>query len=575
MTKKIHKQVVNIDIFGAYTQWGKTTLYVKKIVKNKKTNFLVAMPNSILSKNTVIKKIKKEMKIAGRDNYRIYTTDDKYSSAIKLSSIIKENYRKDIQNIFVMMGNVSQLQKGTFFTAIHDLHNSIGKEITSLIIDESDYYLITHTSLYNNKVGRDIEFDRVIDGAPRFKEYLFYTATIYTHAFWVFSDEDTQKRYNVKWHVEERGNNYWHFDKIICNTRDNLSSCFQNVKSQPTYTGNFKPIADIIDCMKTKNDSLYIHLMKKVMGQDKIRDELLRYYPEKAIITANQDGVNAYYKDDKEKFETLNEAADWCLTKTHSLIWIGGQSLERMQTLTDTNAKLLLNNMILFGSKSHLTSLIQVIGRMTGRYNVETWTRSLFAPSEVIAQFRKTIELEEYFYDIIRRNKVITTDDFINMPSHGWDLVPKRARNGTSKNTHSILPAYVFNSLNEAYMEIGKANVMVLQTLFATREEGEAAIKADSKIRGLRHAGNNDDHYRQLISNDPYRELLKRLTIFVTPDGVYIDNRQTQLKLKEAIRLKRTYVCTYNSKGQVLVWPVEDLGKDSTSYDLIKFDKAA
>ena len=289
----------NIDIYCAYTQWGKTNLFVNKIVNYSEDDFMIIMPNLLLARDDMHSKITKSMKQADRTNYKVYLSNDYSNNAEDLSKKIINNRLLGIQNIYIIMGNTQQLRSKAIFTAIHAAHNNT--VFTNLIIDESDQYLTSH-SVMGQKVDRDLELDRIIEGAPIFKNIEFYTATIYTHALWVFSDEDTRNKYNIKWHLMKRGDNYYHFDSIYINTKNNLDECFINRK----YTDYFEPIKEVLDSLSSKNDSLYIHTTIKVNGQDKLREEILNNYPDKAIITANMDKVWAYYRNHKKQFTSLN-----------------------------------------------------------------------------------------------------------------------------------------------------------------------------------------------------------------------------------------------------------------------------
>jgi len=557
---------ISIDIHCAYTQWGKTSLYTSEIVENASTDYVIAMPNSILSREEVKAKLKAKMALSSRNNFVIYDSAIKYSST-ELTELILKNKAESIQSIYIVMGNVSQLSKTPFFTAIHAVHSSLHKVCTSLVIDESDLYLIAHDSKLKAS-GRDLEFDRLIDGAPRFKNYLFYTATMYTHAFWVFGDEIYKEKYDIRWHKLSEGDSYFHFRDIVLNSRDDLSNVFYWDGHSYRYSGFFKPVEDIIDSLPVKGGSLYIHTMHKAQGQDKLRDEILSRYSTISVITANEDGVRAYYKDKSTTIKTLSAAADWCLSHTHSIIWIGGASLERMMTLTDSSARLLLNNMILFGNKSNMTALIQLIGRMTGRYYRENWVRKLYAPASAISAIRAAISIEEHFYSALRREGVITIDSFKNMPHHpSTDIVPPKSRNGTKKVDHFKTPIrYV--SEEDAIRAKGSDNIVFLQKKMS-KEEALVQSRLNGLSGGLNSAGSNLDHYRRLIEGDPTKELHKRETIFNTPDGVYIDNRDLQKNLAYAHDTKPLYVATYSSSGEVLLWNFSGLGEKQTSYHKI------
>jgi hypothetical protein len=557
---------ISIDIHCAYTQWGKTSLYTSEIVENSAIDYVIAMPNSILSREEVKAKLKAKMELASRTNFIIYDSATLYSST-ELTSMILKNKAEHIQNIYIIMGNVSQLSKTSFFTAIHAVHSYFSSIFTSLIVDESDLYLIAHDSKLKAS-GRDLEFDRLIDGAPRFDKYLFYTATMYTHAFWVFGSEIYKEKYNIRWHKLAEGDNYFHFRDIVLNSRDDLSNVFHWDGHSYRYTKNFKPVEDIIDSLPVKGGSLYIHTMHKAQGQDMLRDEIIARYSHISVITANEDGVRAYYKDMSTSVKTLSAAADWCLRRSHSIIWIGGASLERMMTLTDSSAQLLLNNMILFGNKSHMTALIQLIGRMTGRYNRENWVRKLYAPAPAIASIRAAISIEEHFYSALRRDGVITQDSFKNMPHHpSNDIVPSKGRNGAKKVNH-FAPPIRYLTEEDAIRAKGSDNIAFLQKKIST-EEARIVSRSNGLAGGLNSAGSSLDHYRSLIEGDPTKELHKRETIFNTPDGIHIDNRQATKNLQYAQHLNLQYVATYSSSGEILLWNLPGLGETKTSYHKI------
>lgn len=577
MIKKIGKDVISIDIFGAYTQWGKTTLFVNKIVSNPEMDFMITMPNSRLARQEVIVRIEKEMERAGRTNFdiRVYVSNRKRDNNVtELTKTLISNREANIQNIYIIMGNVTQLANNPFSTAIHAVQGHYNKVLTSLIVDESDLYLIAHANNQWLASQRDLEFDRVIDGAPQFAEYLFYTATLYTHAFWVFGDEGYREKYDIRWHIQEEGENYWHFRDIILNTKDDLSICFTTENRRFKYTGNFEPIDAILKSQPHHGASIYLHLMKKVEGQDKIRDEILSRYSHLAVITANEEGVWAHCDDKQRAFETLNEAADWCLKTHHSIVWIGGQSLERMMTLTDSKASLLLSTMVIFSKKAHITGLTQLIGRMTGRFRVENWTRNLYAPAEVIRQVRESREVESYFYDAIRQHGTVTEDVFIDMPKHDA-LVALKARNGATKATHSKLPVQVYSSLEEAITEEGRKNVVPLQDLVDT-DEAKTRIAKHNKhrkqnnipgtISGTNRLGDDEEHHRRLLASDPTNKIHERETLHNTPDGKHIDAFHTRDRLEQAHQDKVKYVTTYDSEGRCLLWDRSSLGTKSTSY---------
>lgn len=573
MIKKIGKDVVSIDIFGAYTQWGKTTLYVNKIVSTPDTDYVVAMPNSRLARREVIARIKKEMTAVGRTNFSIKEYTGFSVDVTKLKDELINNRLSGIQNIYILMGNAKQLQYNPFWTAIHAVHGYFNVLVTSIILDESDEYIVFHSDK-SRAAQRDIEFDRVIDGAPQFKEYLFYTATLYTHAFWVFGEEAHREKYDIRWHIQEEGKNYWHFRDIVLNTKDDLSTCFTTENRRFRYTGNFEPIDAILKSQPHHGASIYLHLMRKVEGQDKIRDEILSRYSHLAVITANEEGVWAYRGDEQRAFETLNQAADWCLETHHSIVWIGGQSLERMMTLTNSNASILLSTMVIFSKKSHITGLTQLVGRMTGRFRVENWIRNLYAPADVISQVRECRDVESYFYDAIRLHGTVTEDIFVDMPKHE-SLVALKARNGATKTTHSKLPVQIYASLEEAITEEGRKNVVPLQDL-VDAEEANVRIANHNKhrkqnnilgkISGTNRLGDDEEHHRRLLASDPTNKIHERETLHNTPDGKHIDAFHTQNRLAQAHQDKVKYVTTYDSEGRCLVWDRLSLGTKSTSY---------
>ena len=569
MIEKIEQQVITIDIHGAYTQWGKTSLFVNEIATNPGRDFLVAMPNSILSKNEIIKKINEKMKEKGRTNFFIFDVSKlKGYTSVYLENKILEHHDNEVQVIYVIMGNVHQLGKRghQLFVAIHAVHNVLKRICTDLILDESDIYLIAHENVAGKATQRDREFDTLIEGAPRFGRYLFYTATIYTHAFWAFGDESYKEQFKINWHRLKEGENYWHFRDINFHTNNDLSDCFEYKDHKYVYTGFFDPIAEVIDSQPHKGGSLYIHLMMKVEGQDKIRDEILKRYSHLAIITANEEGVLAYKKSQVRSFNDLNSAADWCLEDYDSIVWIGGASLERMMTLTDTEAKLLLNGMILFGKKSHISGVVQVIGRMTGRYKRENWIRNLYAPQEAIEQINSAVNLEKYFNDKLKRNSTISQEDFLNMPSHPGSLVPIAARMGTNKLNHSTPPINTFKNKTEAELELGKKHIMHLQSELNAEKSAIESTKNGLK-GGQNTAGEDNDHYRKLLASDPSNAIFNRPTIFNTPDGKHIDNRDFLENRDKAMDDENIqYLTTINSDGYVLAWEKNDVGTSKNSY---------
>ena len=52
----------NIDIYCAYTQWGKTNLFVNKIVNYSEDDFMIIMPNLLLARDDMHSKITKSTK---------------------------------------------------------------------------------------------------------------------------------------------------------------------------------------------------------------------------------------------------------------------------------------------------------------------------------------------------------------------------------------------------------------------------------------------------------------------------------------------------------------------------------
>ena len=177
------------------------------------------------------------------------------------------------------------------------------------------------------------------------------------------------------------------------------------------------------------------------------------------------------------------------------------------------------------------------------------------------------------FYKSVFGGELSMIVRFKDMPHHVKSLTQPRKRNGTSKSTHHIPPDNIFNNVQEAVEEYGKRSLEALQILFPSKKEGKQAIDDDSRlISGQKAAGGGDDHFRDLIAGPPHLEFHKRETIFVTPDGKYIDNRVCQNKL---FSTKKEYVYTFDSEGKVLCWEKEELSKSKVTYNLVKFDKAA
>ena len=106
MVKKINKQVVNIDIYSAKTQSGKTTHYINEIIKHPEEDAVVALPRRVVVMNEIVHRFHLGMKKKRRSNYEIYNSHElKVFSTVELVNIKLRNRANSIQTIFVLMGD--------------------------------------------------------------------------------------------------------------------------------------------------------------------------------------------------------------------------------------------------------------------------------------------------------------------------------------------------------------------------------------------------------------------------------------------------------------------------------------
>jgi hypothetical protein len=361
---------------------------------------------------------------------------------------------------------------------------------------------------------------------------------------------------------------------IETESHDDLKKVWVNA----TKTFNPDLLVPIMDQLKSKDSIFFVHrinechnaILNWVQSEYDSSD-----YPVYCII-ANQEGIKCTSRRGKaiqREFKTVGEAADWAISEgAYRLVWIGDQSLSRMQTLRDSNNTLPLSKMVLLSDKKMAEMIIQIIGRMTGHLDAERYQRVLYATSEQINHFKQACEVNSYLENCLLTKRTITQEDFKNMPPHpGTTLTQPRKMNGAEKTTSSRKADEIYENLHDVYIQYGKKNVRPLQELLS-KDEAEKEIEKDSKVvSGQKSAGGNDDRFRQLIIQDPSQSFHERDTIFITPDGKYIDNRNTSSKLKKVLleqhsSKNRLYCVTYNSLGQALVWDCSLLGKKTTHY---------
>ena len=570
MIKKVGKFVVSIDIFVSRTQSGKTTSIINRMKANPRENQNIVVPNSIVAVQEMSARILRD--VDHEVDVIIYKSDDKEYSIINLHKRFLSNYYNGVQTVVLFMGNIARLSAHNVYAAQHAVQKDVSNYEIALHIDESDLYIVGHDA--KNWVGKDLHLQYVVDSqTPRWSEICFYTATIYAHAFHVFSKDSILSKYNINWRLDIlntlKNIPYWGYEGIETEKHNELLSVY--VSSTKTF--NPAPLIPIMDQLASRDSIMFVH------HRNEVHDKLLHWvqseydseeYPVYCIVV-NQDGIRCTSRKGTaftKYFNTVSEAADWALSEGATrLVWIGDQALTRMQTLRDSTNSLPLSKMVILTNKDTIETIIQLVGRMTAVLDRQRYPRTLYAPARQIRHFEHARALNTYFEEQLEKHGTITKDTFIDMPAHpGTSITAKRKMNDVGKNTTAINWEDNFENLVDLYNEYGRRNVVLLQQLL-TDEEATIAIANDPNLRsGQKSAGGSHSHYKELLEGDPSKEFHKRYTVFKTPDGKWIDNRQTQSLLQDAKDKKIPFVVTIDSTGRYLVRSTENLGKSSTSY---------
>jgi hypothetical protein len=552
----------------AFTQSGKTTEQVEvQIAKNPKIDYLCITPNSILALDELTHRL--HAHLGDKHPYQVFPLRNLNSKKIaELHKIVETNSRLGVQNIFIVMGNNTQLELWNLCAVLNNIQKLHENYKIALLIDESDQYIIGHNP--SRYVNKEIHLQKLLDSkAPTFEYIKLYTATPYVHALSIFSENSTWDNYDIAWDTsllkKVKELPYWGYEGISTEVNEDLKNVWNNALG----IFNPAPLIPIMEKLRYKDSMFIVHHRNDC--QEAIRDWIHDAYDSDVfVIIANTNGVVCTSQHYEKRFNTLSAAADWALDNgANKLIWVGYASLNRMQSLVDSKKELPLANMVILSNKDNVENIIQLVGRMTGIFpGKQNYHRVLYSYSEVITNYKKAIMLDQYFVNKLLENGTITKEDFRNMPDHSSvSITAKRKMNGVKKLTHKLKPLTVFETLTDAYMEYGKRNCMLLQTLL-DEVSGLSAIKADSRlITGRRQAGANEQAYRNILSGDPSVNVLRECTIFVTPDGKYIDNRESATLQNIALTSKIPYVITYSSEGKVQVFETSKLGEQTTSYN--------
>lgn len=568
MPFKDGKNVVSIDIFCSRTQSGKTTSIINRMKDNPSENQNIVVPNSIVAIQEFKERILRD--ITHPVDVMIYKAGGKDFSSVNLQKRLLSNYYNGIQTVILFMGNIARLSANNVFAAQHAVQKEISSYEIALHIDESDLYIVGHDP--NNWVGKDLHLQYVVDSeTPRWSQVCFYTATIYAHAFHVFSKNSVLSKYDINWDISILRNikniPYWGYEGVETEIHNDLLNVYVKGVFNP------KPLAPIMDQLASRDSIMFVH------NRNEVHDKLLHWiqseydssdYPVYCIV-ANQEGIRCTSRKGTaftKYFNTVGEAADWALSEGATrLVWIGDQALTRMQTLRDTENTLPLSKMVLLTNKDTIETIIQLVGRMTAVLNIQRYPRTLYASEKQIRHFEHACILNTYFEQQIEEHGAITKDTFQNMPAHpGTNLTAKRKMNDVDKKTAAANWEEDFEHLDDLLNQLGSRNVLVLQEILSD-EQVEIEMARDSDLRGgQKAAGEDPDAYRKLLEGDPSKKFHQRRTIFRTPDGIWIDNRKTQDLLEEAIAKKVTYVVTIDSAGRYLMRSTENIGTSSTSY---------
>jgi hypothetical protein len=569
MPVKVGKDVLSIDIFCSRTQSGKTTSIINRMKAYPSENQNIVVPNSIVAvqemKDRILREITHPVEVI------IYKANNKVLTSVNLQKRFLSNYYNGTQTVILFMGNIARLSANNVFAAQHAVQKEISGYEIALHVDESDLYIVGHDP--NNWVGKDLALQYVVDSkTPRWSQVCFYTATIYAHAFHVFSKNSILSRYKINWNIDILRNTkeipYWGYEGIETEKHDDLLNVYVKGEFNP------KPLEPIMNQLASRDSIMFVH------HRNEVHDKLLHWiqseydssdYPVYCIVV-NQDGIRCTSRKGTaftKHFDTVGEAADWALSEGATrLVWIGDQALTRMQTLRDTNNTLPLSKMVLLTNKDTVETIIQLVGRMTAVLNIQRYPRTLYASEKQIRHFEHACLLNTYFEQQIEEHGTITKETFQDMPAHpGTNLTAKRKMNNVGKKTAAVNWEEDFEHLDELLSEHGRRNVSMLQQILSD-EQAEIEIANDPNLRGgQRSAGDGPDEYRGLLEGDPSKEFHKRPTLFLTPDGIWIDNRKTQDRLQEAIAKKITYIVTIDSTGRYLLRSTKNIGKSSTSYD--------
>lgn len=569
MVAKQGKQVVSIDIFVSRTQSGKTTAIIKRMNRNPKECQNIVVPNSVVAAKELAARIKRDVK---HPVDVIIYKNDKTISTTELKDRLERNWYNDIQTAIIFMGNIYRLNANNVYAAQHAVQKRIKHWEVALHVDESDLYIIGHDA--KNWVGKDIHLQYVVDSqTPRWSQICFYTATIYAHAFHVFSEDSILSSYDIRWNTDILTNlknlPYWGYEDIETECHDSLLS----VWTDKDAIFNPEPLIPIMDQLSSRDSIMFVH------HRNACHDAILHWIqsdydsPDLPVycIVVNQEGIRCTSRRGKaytHEFDTVSEAADWALSEGAArLVWIGDQALTRMQTLRDSENTLPLSKMVILSNKDTVETIIQLVGRMTAVLDRQRYPRTLYAHAKQIRAFEHACAINTYFEDQLKQHGTITKEAFKSMPAHpGTNLTAKRKMNDVQKQTRGIDWEERFEDYHTLATEYGMRNLCFLQTRLTEEEAKKILADSPNLSTGQQKAGNSLDHYRELLQGDPSKELHKRETIFRTPDGIWIDNRRAVELLDRAMRDKIKNVVTIDSEGHYIVFPTDKLGKKQTSY---------
>jgi len=562
--KKRGKHVICIDINAARTQSGKTTSIINDLCANPLVCFNIVVPNRITSINDYVDRITRD---CTHKHDLIIWRNDKTIELGKLKDRLLRNARDRVQTIILFMGNLHQLKVTTVFAAQNDVQKQIEGYKVRLCIDESDEYLIAHGA--EEHVGKDISLNYVLDSrTPEWDKITLYTATIYSHAFAIFSPKNILNGYEINWDLDllrNRPKSYWGYEQIDTETIPNLSTTWDD-KTKELDPRN---IDYLMSRLRTRDSLMIVHrindchhaILNHIQAEHDDAD-----HPVYCVVV-NQHGIRCTSRHGSaatKEFTTIGDAGSWALNEgAHKIIWIGDASLSRMASVRDNEKRLLLHNIAFLGVKKSIPGIIQQGGRMTGIFDVENYPRMIYGDQETINSWKKGIAVNQYFEDYLLEHGTLTEQAFLNIPEHSnLELVSKRHRNNTLKSSHRLRYSHVYETMLEAQLSKGRDNITALQELL-TKDQRDAIIKSGTLKSGLNSAGTSPEHYRSLIAGDPLGKLHERATIFNTPDGKYIDNRSCVDRLNTNTK---QWVATYSSKGDVLLFDSSLLGTLRSSY---------